>query len=255
MKKVFIGIVLYCIATISYAQPRVDGDKPLKITKVSQIITNPVGWKYDNITKKWCGYYGLIYDDFKNNNKKPIWPNISSISDYFFFCSNNQSVLSIQIKQTKIDTTTCYLLYVQRYWIDWDYPTLRRGRHNYKEFAIYVLPIEEYDKLWSLDTNVTKICLGGNVSYSPNYNDLRGYKNERIALVNLNNINNLTKQKYGEYYLYIKKENENTIRFYPPTTHSMVGERQHAGGWDDQIDLSKEYFEVSVATFSKLKIQ
>lgn len=253
MKKVFIGIILCCIATISYAQPRVDGDKPLKITKVSQIITNPVGWKYDNISKKWCGYYGLIYDDFKNNNKKPIWPNISRISDYFFGCTNNKSVLSMQIKQTKIDTTTCYLLYVQRYWIDWDYPYLRRGRHNYKEFAIYVLPIEEYDKLWSCDTNVTKIRLSGDVCYSPNYNDLRGYKNERTALVNLNDKKKLT-QKYGESYFYIKKENENTIRFYPPTIHSMVGERKQAG-WDDQIDLSKEYFEVSVTTFNKLKIQ
>ncbi len=165
---------------------------------------------------------------------------------------NNQSVLSMQIKQTKIDTTTCYLLYVQRYWIDWDYPNLRRGRHNYKEFAIYVLPIEEYDKLWNLDTNVTKICFGGDVSYCPNY--FEGYKNERTALTNLNDKKNLTQQKYGEYYLYIKKENENTIRFYPPTMHSMVGERKQAG-WDDQIDLSKEYFEVSVATFNKLKIQ
>lgn len=49
-------------------------------------------------------------------------------------------------------------------------------------------------------------------------------------------------------------EDENTIRFYPPTMHSMKGERKQAG-WDDQIDLSKSYFEVSVATFNKLKIR
>ena len=148
----------------------------------------------------------------------------------------------------------CYLLYVQRYWIDWDYPTIQRGRHNYKEYAIYVLPVEEYNKLWKLDTNVTKICLGGDVCYSPNYYDMRGYKNEETALSNLNDVKNLTQQKYNEWYFYIKKEDDNTIRFYPPTYHSMVGERKQAG-WDDQIDLSKTYFEVSVATFNKLKIK
>lgn len=245
--------MLCCIATISYAQPRVDGDKPLKITKVSQIITNPVGWAYDEYeTKKWCGYYGVIYNEFRNNNKKPIWPSISTISDAYFKCTNNQSVLSMQIKQTKIDTTTCYLLYVQRYWIDWDYPNLRRGRHNYKEFAIYVLPIEEYDKLWNLDTNVTKICFGGDVSYCPNY--FEGYKNERTALTNLNDKRNLTPPQYGDYYFYVKKENESTIRFFPPTLYSMIGEERQAS-WDSQVDLSKTYFEVSVATFNKLKIQ
>lgn len=245
--------MLCCIATISYAQPRVDGDKPLKITKVSQIITNPVGWAYDEYeTKKWCGYYGVIYNEFRNNNKKPIWPSISTISDAYFECTNNQSVLSMQIKQTKIDTTTCYLLYVQRYWIDWDYPNLRRGRHNYKEFAIYVLPIEEYDKLWNLDTNVTKICFGGDVSYCPNY--FEGYKNERTALTNLNDKRNLTPPQYGDYYFYVKKENESTIRFFPPTLYSMIGEERQAS-WDSQVDLSKTYFEVSVATFNKLKIQ
>lgn len=235
------------------AQPRVDGDKPLTILKTSQIITNPVGWAYDEIaTKKWCGYYGLIYDEFKNNNKNPIWPNINSISDAYFGCSNNQSVLSMQIKQTKIDTTICYLLYVQRYWIDWDYPSIQRGRHNYKEYAIYVIPTEEYNKLWNLDSDVTKISLGGDVCYSPNYYDMRGYKNERIALTNLNDVKHLI--PHGDYYFYVKKENENTIRFYPPTIHSMVGERRRAG-WDSQIDLSKIYFEVSAATFNKLKIK
>ena len=254
MKKLIL-IALALMPLVFYAQPRVDGDKPLKILSVSQVITNPVGWAYDDFqTKKWCGYYGVIYAEYRNNNKEPISPNISSMSDYFFQCTNNRSVLSMQIKKTKIDTTMCYLLYVQRYWIDWDYPTIQRGRHNYKEYAIYVLPVEEYNKLWKLDTNVTKICLGGDVCYSPNYYDMRGYKNEETALSNLNDVKNLTQQKYNEWYFYIKKEDDNTIRFYPPTYHSMVGERKQAG-WDDQIDLSKTYFEVSVATFNKLKIK
>lgn len=253
MKKIII-FALVIMPQILHAQPRVDGDKPLKILKVSQIVTNPVGWAYDEFeTKKWCGYYGLIYNEHRNNSKKPIWPNINSISDYYFGCTNNQSVLSMQIKETIIDTISCYLLYVQRYWVDWDYPNIRRGRHNYKEYAIYVIPKEEYKKLLNLDSTVTKIYLGGDVCYCPNYYDMRGYKTERTALVNLNNTKNLTPSKHGGYYFYVKKENEKTIRFYPPTIHSMVGEQKIAS-WDDQIDLSKAYFEVNVLTFNKLII-
>lgn len=248
--KRFVIIIIALMPLMLFAQPRVDGDKPLKIIKASQIITNPVGWAYDEYeTKKWCGYYGVMYAGFKNNNKKPIWPNINSISDAYFNRTNNQSVLSLQIKQTKIDTTTCYLLYVQRYWVDWDYPTIYRGRHNYKEYAIYVIPTEEYKKLWNLDTTITKISLGGEVDYCPNYYE--GYKNERTALTNLNDVNNLT--PYGDYF-YVKKENDNTIRFYPPTMHSVIGESQQAG-WDRQIDMTKTYFEVSISVFNKLKIQ
>lgn len=191
MKKTVL-LLMGLIPLFLFAQPRVDGDKPLVISKTSQVISNPIGWSYDDITKKWCGYIGVIYDEYKNNNKKPIAPSISGISDYFFKSTNNHSVLSMQMKETKIDTITCYLLYVQRYWIEWDYPAIQRGRHNYKEFAIYVLPEEEYNKLWDLDTIVTKLCLGGDVCYSPNYNDMRGYKNERTALTNLNDVKYLT---------------------------------------------------------------
>ena len=259
MKKVVllwmavICVLLFMTNKKALSQPREDGKKPLCIEKTSQLLTNPVGWAFEEYpSQKWCGYYGVIYEGFRNNNKKPITPNISSISDAYFKCTNNRSVLSMQIKKTKIDTTTCYLLYVQRYWIDWDYPSIHRGRHNYKEFAIYVLPTEEYNKLWNINTTVTKICLGGDACYCPNY--FEGCKNEREALIVLNDKKNLTPKKYGEYFFYVKKEDENTVRFYPPTTHSMVGEPQQS--WrDEQIDLSKAYFEVSIETFNKLRIQ
>jgi hypothetical protein len=252
--KRFIIFITAMMPLLLCAQPRVDGTMPLRIEKVSQIIQNPVGWAFEEYpSQKWCGYYGIMYDSFKNNNKKPIWPNISSISDACFGCTNNQSVLSMQIKKTKIDTTTCYLLYVQRYWIDWDYPAIYRGRHNYKEYAIYVLPVEEYNKLWNLDTTITKICLGGDVSYCPNY--FEGCKNERAALTVLNDTKNLTPQQYGEFYFYLKKENDNTIRFYPPTMHSMKGEPKRSYRNDQKIDMSKTYFEVSTITFNKLKVQ
>lgn len=252
MKKAFTIIIVCCIATIAFAQPRVDGDIPLKITKSSQIITNPIGWAYDDFkTKKWCGYYGVMYGEYRNNNKTPITLNVNSIPASFLESTENHSVLSMQIKETMIDSTICYLLYVQRYSVDYDYPAIERGRHNYKEFAIFVLPVNEYNKLWSLDSNVTTITSTGSVRYCTNASAGYRFKSERTALANLNNEEYLNPKNWGADYFYVKKENENTIRFYPPTSHSLIGE----SGYGPQIDMSKTYFEVSAATFNKLKIQ
>ena len=94
--------------------------------------------------------------------------------------------------------------------------------------------------------------MAGDVSYSPNYPI--GCKNERAALTTLNDTKKLLISPYGGYFFYLKKDNENVVRFYPPTIHSMVGEKKQAS-WDTQVDLSKAYFEVSTATFNKLRIQ
>ena len=236
MKKVITIIVVCCIATIAFAQPRVDGDKPLKIIKASQIISNPVGWAYDEIeTRKWCGYYGGMFPEYKNNNKKPIAVNIASMPDGYV---NHNSLLTMQIKKTDFDSTDYYLLYIKDYFVDWDYPAIYRGRHIYKRTSVYVMDAENYNQLWNLDTNVIQIKMRSYESYCPNY--LEGCKNERTVLTWLNDERYFSIPKYGYYSFSVKKENDNTIRFNTPTSN---------------LEFKYGYFEVSVATFNKLKIQ
>lgn len=232
-------IVLFIIALmpfVLFAQPRVDGDKPVKIIKSSQVITNPIGWAYDEIeTRKWCGYYGGIFPEYRNNNKKAIWVNISSMPDGYV---NDNTLISMQIKKTVFDSTAYYLLYIQDYFVDWDYPTIYRGRHIYKRTTIYVMDEDNYNNFMNPDTTARFIALRGDVSYCPNY--LEGCKNERTALTWLNDVMYFNIPKYSSPGLRVKKENDNTIRFNTP--HS-------------NLDFEHGYFEVSAATFNKLKIQ
>ena len=88
--------VLFIIALmpfVLFAQPRVDGDKPIKIIKSSQIITNPIGWAYDEIeTRKWCGYFGGIFPEYRNN-KRAVGKCISAVDMCNFpFCNTSAHI-------------------------------------------------------------------------------------------------------------------------------------------------------------------
>lgn len=235
MKRIILFIVTI-MPLVLFAQPRVDGDKPLKIIKASQIITNPIGWAYDDIeTRKWCGYYGGLFPEYRNNNKKAIWANISSMPDGYV---NHNTLISLQIKKTVFDSTDYYLLYIQDYFVDWDYPSIYRGRHIYKRTNVYVMDAENYNQLWNLDTSVVQIKMRSCESYCPNY--LEGCKNERTVLTWMNDERYFCVPKYGYYVFNVKKENDNTIRFNTPTSN---------------LEFKYGYFEVSADTFKKLKIQ
>ena len=238
MKKSLL-ILISLVPLMLVGQPRVDKDIPLQIIKSSQIITNPVGWAFDEPeTKKWCGYYGVILPEYRNNNKKPIGINVSKIPSAYLEEEENNSVLSMQIKKTVFDSTTYYLLYIQNYYVEWDYPYIHSGRHNYKQTIIYVLDSDNYNKLWHLDTSSTIIDIRSSGKYSASY--LVGCTTERTALVQMNNAKYFSEPKHRTYIctLHIKKE-KNTIRFIPPQAYT---------------DFSEGYFEVSSAVFNRLKI-
>lgn len=245
MKRVVLFMVVLMPLVLA-AQPRTDQNKPVKIERASQLMSNPVGWAFDTEHQKWSGYYGLIWPHYRNNNNKtPIWSSLWERSDWnelttFPFVN----IISMQVKKTKIDTIPAYLLYVQFWTYYYDYPTLEVGRHDVKETDIFIMTADEYAKLWSLDTNITIVQMSYAGTFASHYFDC---KSERCVLEDMNDPSLL---KGKPNYLYVKKENGNTVRFFGPTELTFVENRI-----GDNVDFSKRYFEVSTATFNKLKIQ
>lgn len=65
MQKKFILLVISALACLfpfqkAVAQPRVDGGTSVKVIKSSPVVTNFIGWAYDETTEKWCGYYNAL---------------------------------------------------------------------------------------------------------------------------------------------------------------------------------------------------
>lgn len=252
MKKIFTIITICCVASITLAQPRVNGKGPIKIEKVSQVITDPPGWLYDKYTSnKWCGYYGLLWANYKNNDKKPIQTSLANRAnidgpEY----GQLRNISTIQMKRTKIDTTTIYLLYISSWYVTFDYEYIREGPHYHKQYEVFLLSEDTYKMLWTLDTGITKIPIINHVGYTGN--------NEKNMLIQLNDAKYLTPTVYkyspqsrvDEYIWNIKKEEDGTIRFVAPIDLKSI-----EGSWRGNPDFKEEYFEVSATTFKKLRIQ
>ena len=76
MKKIFpkyIVVSFFCLYTLPYvfSQPRVDGGIKVQVLKSSPVVTNFVGWYYNQEHQKWCGSYNVIGAGKYNNNKVP----------------------------------------------------------------------------------------------------------------------------------------------------------------------------------------
>lgn len=65
MKKIvpkYIVVSFFCLYTLPYifSQPRVDGGTKAQVLKSSPVVTNFVGWYYNQEYQKWCGSYNGV---------------------------------------------------------------------------------------------------------------------------------------------------------------------------------------------------
>ena len=208
MQKRFILFVISTLACLfayqkAKAQPRVDGGTSVNVIKSSPVVTNFIGWAYDETTEKWCGYYNTLYAKYRNNNKTPR----RMVPDDMAFFDN---VVSLQIKKVKYEGETYYLLLSARYEGRYEYPTIEEGWYSKKVTDMYVLSSEEYSKMKSLSTGITTIFISAHTTYG---GFPIGYFDDfSTALLNIFKENEKFSQ-HNFYKLYVKKENERTYRF------------------------------------------
>lgn len=268
MRRVFYITVILCVYSILLnAQKRVDGADIVKISKQSQIVSSIVGWCYDKTYHKWCGYYNVIWPEFKNNNKTPKYP------PSFFYEYNDEDVLNMQMKMLKYKGENIYMLYISQLDHYYDYPSINEGYHSYKEKTVFFMKQEEYDKLWNLEVGINKIRLlnetcsfGHYKSTYDNQSEMLAYKfgDDGFSL----NYRTYANSKFEPLTWYIKKEDDGTIRFQFPTNKGLLEDAieynkklpKSATHFDirserDAKDFSTEYYEISNVNFQKLKIK
>lgn len=254
MKNFFIFIFTF-FPLILLAQPRENGKGPIKIEKVSQIISKPTAWCYDKWTShKWCGWKSVIWAEYRNNDKTPKDASVAQMGDsqeddQYYNDGGPRNIISLQVKQTKIDTVKFYILYLQSWYFYFDYPYLRKGIHYKRATHMYLLSEQEYQKLWNLEIGINTITFINHEVFDGNF-----AAGERNVLIAYNNNPPQKSTKTSPFVWYIKKEDEKTIRFQSPTRYSLKGQETK---WytDLQCDFESSYFEVSFDIFNKLKIQ
>ena len=260
--KLFFLVCLFCVFV--NAQERKDGaNGTFKISqKQSPIITNIIGWAYDDGFKKWAGYKNLILDKYKNgNNKVPV-----SVSAYEM--SNRDNILSLKFKDVTINDIHYYALYLVTWECYFEYPEIFVGIHIYKNTYVFLFDDEEYAKLFNLqDDSICRIKITSSSNYGTEGDyTCHAHRTERALFewfsANLCNTDRTAKDSY----FIIKREGTKNVRFQFPKRYSYLSsewtnnlEKQYLG-YNRELrpkicDFSKAYFELPASKWNLLKIK
>ena len=245
-KKLFVFAISVFVCFIAQqktlAQPRVDGGTSAKVIKSSSVVTNFIGWAYDEISEKWCGYYNTLYAKYRNNNKTPG----RMVQDDMAFFNN---IVSLQIKKVEYEGETYYLLLSASYVGRYEYPSIEEGWYSKKVTDMYILSSEEYAKLKSLDMGITTIYSDAHTSYGGF--PIGYYDDFSTALLNIFKENGKNNQSHY-YKFYVKKEDESTYRF-QKVTHLDL-DLNEKSSYSKKPNFNDRYFEISSNLFKQLLI-
>lgn len=225
MKKIvfFVFAVLASVFT-SFGQDRID-EVSYSFNSESNLITNITGWCFNEQEGQWFGNANCIRGekmDYKLDKR---------------FCTN---IESIQIKTFENNGVTNYVLIIAYNGGHYRYPSIREDWRNYVEYQAYGLTKDEYETIISPNAyhDFTLPCI--------TYDNWYKQKTDNYVIREI--IRNKTKGTYSSLCgLSIKRYND-VIRFnYQVSAYSIL--------WNGRKTLEKEYFEIPITEWEKLKIE
>lgn len=204
MRYTYTFILLFFISMGVYAQPRINKTNDFKIIKEASLKNGIVRWKYDRYDEKW--------DSIPQKRKEDL----SSYED--------ENCVGITTQIATKDNQKYYFIIFDQGIEEHEYPDLQTTTHMFlmseADFrSIFLLPmgnhkIEIYEIKKSLSSNK--------------------------PLLRDEDLNK--KSRWKE--LIVRREDENTIRFIPPSS----------GDYDTPLSLEYNYFEVSAKNWNSLSI-
>lgn len=231
MKKIvlFAFVILMSVFT-SFGQDRIN-EPTYSFKNKSNLITNITGWCFNEEEGQWFGNANCIQGekmDYKLDKR---------------FCTN---IESIQIKTFENNGVTNYVLIIAYNGGHYRYPSIREDWKRYIEYQVYSLTKDEYETIISPNVyhDFTLSC----ITYDNYYKQTTD--NYVIREIIRNNTKIKTEGTYGILYkssISIKRYND-VIRF----NYQVDG---HETRWDRAKSLEKEYFEIPITEWEKLKIK
>ena len=260
MKRFIFYIILFHSLCAS-AQPRVNGTTELpKLQKSSLLMSNIVGWSYDDEKQRWCGYYNALIDEYRNNSNTPKKMSATYLAKQKHFAAI-PNLISLQTKKYTFENRTYYMFFAKYYDCDYDYPELQLGFHLIKCTDVFVTTEKEFAKIRHSNNSLDSILVFniGSTPYVENwYKSYRNYSsmfmdvfhhNDTIIERTLEKYRNKGANAFDETinckYFYVKKENDRVQRFSCIVGMPVASDEK----------LKNAYYEVPMSEWNKLKIE
>lgn len=145
-------IILFSLEILSclslFSQPRQNRSTNVQILKISPMITNIVGWNFDEYVGKWSACYNCIPENYVSGGAK--YPR--KIKEEVLAAGEN--IMSLRFRKVIYNSNNYYIMTLSRYNGVYMYPTICRDWRYWKETEIYLLFPDEYKKLSSAQKDV-----------------------------------------------------------------------------------------------------
>lgn len=209
MKYTKILLMLLVYTQLLQAQPRINRNTNVSISKVSPIATNFIGWKYNDFVGKWVAYYNQIEDGyFDHNDIRP-----SRIKAEVQAAGEN--LQSIRLRKVVYNSKPYYILSIGRYAGVYMYPSICKDWRYWKETELYLLFPDQYKKLLNLGKDNDIILY-----YTINVSSIADIKSIQQAFPYIfkgKDMDEETAQKeHTRSHLYIRVEDDKHIRLQSP---------------------------------------
>lgn len=235
--KIKLTLIAFFIASCEiqvYGQERTNREK-LNFDTTSAILSKATGWAYNSTVGEWIDYENVISEN------KEYKENYQSLSGEFMMSSKSQSFLNIQTKSVIYKGLTYYVLIIEKWSGEYEYPAIKQDWYTFKKTIGYIFTKQDYQKLQNIETLIelkTQYIVSIGSKYEI-YDDSKFLDLIQTELAK-------EKSEYSIHYTFpIMKSKEGAIRFYLPDYFSSYS----------KYNFEKKYFETDIDSFNKIIIK
>lgn len=227
MKKFIIFSLVFLFSTNCYSQARVNRPEII-FENQSEVLNQATGWSYNSDLGEWVDHVNAISSELR------IRHGPSRLA---------QNFIEMQFKTVNVNNEKYYVLIVRKQRGAYMYPEIYEDWFRWVEIFGYIFTKTQYNKIWDFDATGSVIKI-----VTKQWTSVR--RENADTLLDMIQTNLLSDEKWGVCTFPIMKasvENEEFIRFYVP-------ECSYGNDYDSFINFDKEYFEVTISEFDKLKV-
>jgi hypothetical protein len=223
---------------VSYGQDRVNRSK-LSFDQSSEMLTNSIGWSYNETLGEWIDYDNVIDKD-KNYKDK-----YKSLQGAYQMSNNSFKFNNLQVKTLVFEGNKYYILIQDKWTGRYKYPSIQQDWVKFRKVDGLIFNETEYQNLINYKT-INFYCV---VEYDLEFEDYNETKFLDLIQTELSKPKDSYDRKYGsKWAMMITKTKDNKIRFLTPTILDLIVKYK-------TYDFTKMYFETDMINFNKLIIK
>ena len=237
MKKLLVLSMVFA-SFVSYGQDRVNRSK-LSFDQSSEMLTNSIGWSYNETLGEWIDYDNVIDKD-KNYKDK-----YKSLQGAYQMSNNSFKFNNLQVKTLVFEGNKYYILIQDKWTGRYKYPSIQQDWVKFRKVDGLIFNETEYQNLINYKT-INFYCV---VEYDLEFEDYNETKFLDLIQTELSKPKDSYDRKYGsKWAMMITKTKDNKIRFLTPTILDLIVKYK-------TYDFTKMYFETDMINFNKLIIK